>query len=133
MGAWGIGNLENDDAADWLADLAEANSSAAVHQTLAAAAQADYLEAPVGTEALAAAEVVAAALGRPPTGEGSDRVATAAAQWPDVAALQTDAQRATGAVLGQETSELAELWEEAGETERWRTVVGDLQQRLRSI
>jgi Domain of unknown function (DUF4259) len=67
MGAWGPAVFENDSAADWLAEL-----PAALPQTLeltfrpVVATEPDlYLEEPETSEALAAAEVVAAMRGHP--------------------------------------------------------------------
>ena len=75
MGAWGIGTFENDDAGDWVDRLEESEGLTLLTETLAPAADpSGYLEAPTCTEALAAAEVVAALAGRPapePTGGGA--------------------------------------------------------------
>ena len=66
MGAWGVGPFENDDASDWVYQLEGAEDLELVRGTLEAAANPQgYLEAPTCSEALAAAEVVAALSGRP--------------------------------------------------------------------
>ena len=57
MGAWGSGPFENDDACDWLDELAD-SGVAALREALALADAADYLEAPDGSVVVAAAEVV---------------------------------------------------------------------------
>src|SRR6478752_5559784 len=63
MGAWEAGPFENDTAMDWVADL-ERTGAHAVRTALSVAAD-GYVEAPVGEEVVAAAEVVASALGEP--------------------------------------------------------------------
>ena len=68
MGAWGEGVLENDTAVDWLGDLEEQPQLETVTIALGdAAGEDDYLDASAGCEALVAAELVAYALGRPPS------------------------------------------------------------------
>ena len=62
MGAWGFGTFENDDAGDWLFDLEETNDLSLIEQTLTL--EDDYIEAPDGCNALAAAEIVAALMGK---------------------------------------------------------------------
>ena len=135
MGAWGIGTFENDSAADWLADL-----PAALPQTLGltfrpvVAIETDlYLEEPDASEALAAAEVVAAMRGHP--GE-------AVANRPEVGAwaqehagwLQPDLVRDALAAVDRirSSSELRDLWAESQEYESWLAVLADLRGRLQA-
>ncbi len=54
MGAWGSGPFENDDACDWLDELAD-SGVAALRAALALADDAEYLEAPDGSVIVAAA------------------------------------------------------------------------------
>ena len=64
MGAWDVSAFGNDDASDWaLALIRAANGSEFVERTLAMAAGDGYLEAPEGSQIVAAAAIVAAALG----------------------------------------------------------------------
>lgn len=68
MGAWGVGSFENDDAGDWVWELEEAGDGSFLVDTLqpvADAAADKYVEVGEAACALAAAEVVAAALGQP--------------------------------------------------------------------
>lgn len=68
MAAWGAGSFENDAASDWAADLADGGDLEMVRAALETAARCpadEDLESDEGAEALAAAEVVAAAMGRP--------------------------------------------------------------------
>lgn len=66
-GAWGVGSFENDDAADWSSACSQSLGIGPVVRALNDVFSPGYLEAPQAAEAIAAAEVVAAALGRPVT------------------------------------------------------------------
>ncbi len=126
MGAWGLLFDENDDAADWLADFADAPDWSTVDAALAL--DDEYVEAPDASNALAAAEIVAAAHGRP-----SPRLALEISDW---AAGQTDAasQRIAtardAATRVRDDSELRELWEETDEFEDWKKSVDETISRL---
>ena len=130
MGAWGVEVYDNDDAADWCADL-EADGARAIAQALGAALQDGYLDGDVGARALAAADV----LGRLRTGDvaldsaygpGDWMRAQSAAPSDDLVRL---AERAVDRVTGPD-SELAELWRETEDFGAWqasvRTVIGRL-------
>lgn len=65
MGAWGHGPFDNDDAADWLADLEESSDLGFLRSSLQPRwFDYLYLQAPKGSVIIAAAEVLAAGLGR---------------------------------------------------------------------
>lgn len=135
MGAWDGTTFGNDTAADWAGELADSGSVAGVAEVLTQVAEApahEYLEAGPASEALAAAEVVAAALGRPVESSPYIEQALAwAASHPELAQLQSIAVRAAERVRAPE-SELAELWEEANDDDHreWKDAVADLLQRL---
>lgn len=127
MGAWGCGNLENDDALDWLGAMFGGGGIAAVTATLREAAGLHPLDAPDASRALAACEVVAAALGHPHP-----------LMLPQVhyfvetyrSVLVSLRQQALHAVHNvRENSELQELWEEFG-PEDWYGELEDLERRL---
>ncbi len=130
MGAWGQGNFENDDALDWLdtltqgADLAPAD---AVFDATLSNPEA-YIDAPVCSEVLAAAEVVAALHGKP-----LEPVHEALKMWmpgkPPPPPATLDASRRAVAAL-RERSELRDLWEESDQLEPWLQVIDDLLARL---
>ncbi len=125
----------NDDAADWAGDLADGGTAAQVEELLreVAGLPADeHLESGLGSEALAAAELVAAALGRGlPANPYSEAGLAWVAQHPEVAKLQELARAAVERVRGGE-SELVELWQDAEPTgyETWQSAVADLLTRL---
>ena len=134
MGAWGSGVFDNDAAADWALGLADGGYEY-IRSTLAVAVEAgDFLDADEGAEALAAAEAVArlggaggvgSAYSEPVDGWVSAQAGNAPA---DLVAL---AARAVRAVLA-ESSELAELWDEAGvaEAAQWRRALEEILGRL---
>src|SRR5690606_3171321 len=115
MGCWAIGSFGNDSAADWLIDLAKTSDLSLVRETIARALVAEEdLDSPDATDALAAIEVVVAALGRPTTEAQNEPELL---EWiarvkpsPD-AKLVSDAKQAIDRILGPE-SELRELWED---------------------
>lgn len=134
MGAWDVGIYDNDDAADWSAELAD-RGLMAVEDALDAALDAGYIEAPEGACALAAADVIA----RLVSGRGDDSaycesVVTWVAAHPEAPppALVAKAARAVDRI-GGEDSELAELWSETGaDSAQWRLTLEGVQQRLRA-
>jgi len=130
MGAWGVGAFENDDASDWVYQLEEAGDFGLLRETLAAATDPDgYLEAPACSEALAAAEVVAALAGRAAPDlpeEVRTWVRAHRAGVPaDLAGLSV---RALDQVAAD--SELKELWAESDEHGVWVDRLQELRSRL---
>lgn len=149
MGAWGTGSFENDDALDWLAEWSDAKEGpgdedepgrfAYVIGALAVAVdEKGYLDSDAGACALAAAEAVAAANGKPdPSLKKNDGDVAALVTWArskhadDLRNPQAKqlALQAVDRVLADE-SELAELWSESEEAENWRKAVDGLRARL---
>jgi Domain of unknown function (DUF4259) len=129
MGAWGAGVFENDTALDWL-DALERTGAAAVNAALRSLpdAAAGYVDADQASDALAAAEIVAASRGHPAAelpGEAADWVQ---AHGPSVPYDLTEV--AVDAVARIRTdSELRDLWEESGADE-WYAALDDLLARL---
>jgi hypothetical protein len=130
MGAWGAESFENDDAMDWVAEL-QGEGLPATGSAIQAVIELadDYLEAPICSAGLAAAEVLAALRGRPAASLPDDVLEWVRRYPGDPGAeLTRNAQVAVDAILRK--SELRELWEESGEFEAWQNSVGDLQARL---
>ena len=133
MGAWGSGVFENDDASDWVWELEDDNDMSVLHEALAAAVDTpldELIEAPDASNALAAAEIVAAARGH----HGAE-LPSEAREWIRRNAALVDARTVALATAAVERisihSELNELWEEA-ENDEWLRVVSDLLERLRT-
>jgi len=128
MGAWGSGPFDNDDAADWAYQLTDDADEAVVGAALAAVVGDSSPDAPTASCAIAAAEVVAAGLGRPHP-ELPDEVAdwVAARRDRPWAGLVPSALAALDRVASD--SELSELWGDA-EDAAWGEEVDDLRARL---
>jgi hypothetical protein len=120
---------------DWIADLESVHDEsvlrAAFEPVLSAA---DYIEAPSGSVALAAAEVVAALCGKPRQGLPPEVVRWVDGFGPlDDERLVEHARRAVSVVADDsERSELRQLWDEAAaaDASAWRGDIDDLRSRL---
>ena len=132
MGAWGAGSFQNDTALDWYEEFRSAGA-AAIEEAFLTAETADYVDADEGTTALAAAEIVAAAFGKPPADGPADfndllaRYQDFITELPDI---RTRAISVARKILAP-SSELNELWQEAGDAAgEWTGLVNDLISRL---
>jgi hypothetical protein len=134
MGAWDSDNFSNDDAADWLSELLDGDSIEPVKDALASILDeppGEYLEAPECSSALVAAEVVAAAMGRPAEQtpeEALDWVNDHGREIAERVELLEMARRAVGRI--QENSELKDLWDESDALDEWNQVQDNLKSRL---
>lgn len=152
MGAWGCGIFDNDDAMDWLigwetADEGEGTTDEPGRIAFVIGAMAlavdhkGYLDSDTGAAALAAAEVVAVAGGKPSAaikkGTDEDGSLTALAAWarsPQASLLKDPqtrslARQAVDRALAQD-SEIAELWDDTEHGTEWRAIAADLRARL---
>ena len=118
MGTWSCEPFGNDGALDWAQALEGLTDFAFVAKTLQQAIDDDEpLEADLAEEVVAAAEVVARALGR---GTQADGYAAGVDAWLRTLSVKPDvrfvalARRVLKRVLGVD-SELRELWEESSE------------------
>lgn len=128
MGAWGTGAFDNDDASDWVYEL-EKDGIEAVESALKAAHAPGELEVPTDVNAIAAGEVVAAAIGRPVADLREDILELAIGLASSVTAEHTArARTAVERVLAG--SEVTELWGESEDEDEWRGLVQDLIRRL---
>jgi hypothetical protein len=129
MGTWGTGNFDNDKAADYAATFQDDPNETLLLETLGAVAAEGYPEAPEACEALAAAEIIAAVLGKGVRGLPEDLLLSAnnlSLSNPDAA--QKLARRAIKAVLKK--SELKELWEDTDDYDAWVAALEGLLERL---
>lgn len=130
-GAWGEGTFENDDALDWAASCTSSKDISWVRHALDRALRGKYVEAPAGSSAVAAAEVVAAAKGKP-----SPKLPAELAAWvkrqpaQGLSRLAPLASRALTRVRDPSASELRQLWDEA-KPAKWLAAIADLESRLR--
>jgi hypothetical protein len=149
MGAWGADSFQNDSAVDWLGDLCKRDDASLVQTALSRVVEhggtkqssasfierffgrrrrTDWLTAKVASQALAAAEVVAAWRGRPSATLPDNLKAwlqqNRSSFQPDILPL---AKQAVSIV--KTNSELKDLWEE-GDASKWKATVENLEQRL---
>ena len=131
MGAWGSDGFSNDDALDWLQDFAESPTLEMLRDTLEhiLSADAEDLEAPDCSEAIAASEIIAALGGKP-----SAKIPDELKAWLQTGhglnaqALRPLARRAMLAI--EKESELQELWDESDFRNQWHAEMADLIARL---
>lgn len=132
MGAWGAGPFENDAAGDFVAEMTHReDSNDGIVEALQHVVDAeDYLEVDEGGSAIAAAELVAAALGRGLETMPKSLVLLVERLRPRAdAELAKLAARAVERVTG-DASEVAELWAENGPDNEWQPFVASLRERL---
>lgn len=130
MGAWGTGAFENDDAADWLAELEGATDDRVLEAAFDAVLDGKDTDLMVEGPAVAAAEVVAAALGAP-----AADLPEAPSEWakgqPGHTLRPSTYRKAIKAVDQiAERSEMLDLWSEAEDFAGWQAAIVDLQTRL---
>ncbi len=131
MGAWANDPFGNDTALDWVYGLEDAEDLSLIEATIQTVLDAgdEYLEAPAGDEAIAAADVIARLKGRfyarSSYTESVDRWVAAHPIKPSPE-LVSKALKALDRIL-TEPSELLELWEG---NDDWRQQIAALKERL---
>lgn len=129
-GAWGPGSFDNDDALDWVQSCTESKTPAPIAAALQAAIKPGALDALEGAAAVAAAELVAVAKGKP-----GKSVPRELSDWlkrqskHEIAKFAPIARKALARVKDPNTSELRQLWKDADD-KPWMNVVGELDARL---
>jgi uncharacterized protein DUF4259 len=146
MSIWGPGPFENDDGADWFAELRDEPSLEKIREALEEVAHPEhfgYHDVADGAEAIAAAEVLAELLGSPGAEpvleEHEDVVETLTEEIKredqrDIRKLVQRAIDAVGIILNdEENSELRQMWNEDPEgMAAWTTAMTGLQRRVRN-
>lgn len=130
MSVWGSGIFENDDALDWVYDLADSGTLAQVVSALDVILKNkdDDLELADCRIGLAAAEIIAAM-----TGDPSLELPEEAEDWIGEKILENErlrekAQQVVHVI--QKNSELKEKWEKSASFPKWQATLNDLQKRL---
>lgn len=127
MGAWGTGHFENDDALDLVADVQGPDDLDRVLRAVTESEDAS-IDASVASEAMAAADIIAAMLGRP-ADDCPEDLATRLGEFGTPAPeLINLARESVSRVLME--SELIDLWSESDEVEAWNLSVTGLIARL---
>ena len=131
MGASSYNTFDNDDVADWVADLEDSTDMSVILEALKGVTDdaEDYIESPECLNAIIAAEVVAAL-----NGSASDDLPESVRDWvagrpkPD-AKLKAKAHNALDVILAD--SELKELWEDNTEDyPKWVACLNDIKTRI---
>jgi hypothetical protein len=130
MGANGAKNFENDDASDWVYDLTESDGPELLTEAFASVEKLDFADAPDCCIALAAAEVVAAAKGKP-SSDLPDEIRTWLENQDHLDKFKKlDKRAAKVAKKVQAKSELRDQWEESDDWHNWQMAVEGLLKRL---
>jgi len=130
MGANGAKNFENDDATDWVYDLTESDGADLLSEAFATVEKLDFADAPDCCIALAAAEVVAAAKGKP-CSDLPDEIRTWLENQEHLDRFKKlDKRAAKVAKKVQAKSELRDQWEESDGWHNWQMAVEGLLKRL---
>ncbi len=137
MGAWGVGNFENDTACDWGCQLEKSDDLSFIENTIVQVLETDEegLDSDLACEGLAAIETIARLMGR--EGEHS-AYSEAVDNWikahplPVPDGLKANALKAVERILARE-SELAELWEESDDYQEWLAEVMQLKDRIAAV
>ena len=131
MGAWSHEPFGNDTACDWAYGLEEQRDFSLIAQSIQSVLDngTDYLDSDLASEAIAAVEVLAKALGR---GTQTDAYTDGVDAWlKSISAkpssdLLSKAKTALTRILGPD-SELRELWAESDDFESWESSIKALQ------
>lgn len=122
MGAWGTGNWENDDALDWIAELGEVRD-------LERVLTGPWTDTGTCCRALAAAEIIAAALGMPGGG-----VPDEVRSWLDSHGRECPPNLAGTALIAVRSigraSALQSLFDEGKRNDQWHANLEELGSRL---
>ncbi len=130
MSATGPRNFENDDATDWVYDLTESTGTDLLSEAFAVVEKTDFADAPDCCIALAAAEVVAAAKGKP-SSDLPDEVRTWLEDQERLDGFKKlDKRAAKVAKKVQAKSELRDQWEESDGWHNWQMALEGLLKRL---
>lgn len=134
MGAWSEDSFGNDTACDWAGSFLDEPGVEVVREAIDAVVEAaDFVDADVACEALAACEVVARWQGRwgvrDAYSEDLDRWVEANPRTVPKE-LEEAAEAAIDRILGPE-SELQQLWDEPERSDKWHEVMENLRDRVR--
>jgi hypothetical protein len=99
-----------------------------VSAALAPTESLEYLEAPSAARAIAASELIAAALGHSSSSTPQIDIRGATPKLSELVRLKDSALRVLGHI--RKNSELRELWQDAGELGEWELTLNDLESRL---
>ncbi|MCU0660825.1 MAG: DUF4259 domain-containing protein [Myxococcota bacterium] len=134
MGTWGSGVFDNDQAIDFVEDLLDSDEWDFVEEALAADPT-QPLDACFAADAVTAAEIVAAALGKP-CSDLPEGVEEWLADHPAPGSLPKMRKKAVALVhaVRAQAAELGAMWEERpGGLEEFCRVASELEERLQGL
>ena len=132
MGAWVIGNFDNDAAGDWAFELEECSDLTAIENAIEAVFKYQYLDVDTACEALAAIDTLARLRGnfgqQTPYTENVDEWVSTQKLTPPDALIQKAVKAAQ--IIMSEGSEVYELWSETEALDAWKKEVEDVIKRV---
>lgn len=132
-GAWDVGPFDNDDALDFVYELADSKSYRMVWSAFGPCMRAkdSYLDSWDGSRAVAAAALVAANLSGDTSAVPEEiRDWISAKSWAADVKLVGTAEVCMKTVTNAETSELAELWADSGLFDDWKATITAIEESL---
>jgi len=137
MGAWEIGNFDNDTAGDWLYEFGENPTKNFLEKTLDAVFEEEYIASDVASEALAAIEVISIIKNNSKENkeelEDLEDVDLEVLKKEIDATLYNKSIKCIDLILDKMNSELYDLWEESDSFEDWKNVLLDLKKRIENF
>lgn len=134
MGVWGSGNFDNDTACDWAYELEGCNDLSVIYRTIEAVFEEDYIDADVGSEALAAIDTIARLKGNPGIKNSHTENVDKWIEKNSVEPPKDLIEKANKAIdlIESENSELFELWSEGDGSllEEWKKELVLLRDRI---
>ncbi|MCE0559315.1 DUF4259 domain-containing protein [Motilimonas sp. E26] len=132
MGAWGIGNFDNDSAGDWTYELGESSDLTVIENAINAVFEDDYIDSDIGCEALAAIDTLARVKGnfgkKDSYTENVDEWVSKYNFEPPKELIE-NAVKAAKAILGDQ-SELSDIWRATEYFDAWRIEVESVIERV---
>ncbi|QJX48664.1 DUF4259 domain-containing protein [Hymenobacter taeanensis] len=129
MATWGYHNFDNDAAADFSAKFRATHSLALLSEALAAADSSAPLEAEIAQEALAAAEIVAALVGKPGRDLPADLLPLTVQLTPAEAPSFKRMARAAVQTIAKQSA-LQQHWANSDDAQAWQELQKEVLERL---
>jgi len=124
MGAWGIGNFENDSAGDWLYEFGENPTKVFLEKTLKVVFEEEYLDSDIASEVLASIESITLIMGNSKEDkEDLENIDFDTLKNDFDTVLFDKSIKCIERILEKENNELYELWEESESFEDWKLVL----------
>lgn len=131
MGAWGIGNFENDSANDWLYEFEENPTKDFLEKTLDTIFKEEYLDSDVAMEVLASIETITLIMENSKENkEELENIDFESIRNSFDKLLFDKSVKCINRILEENNNELYELWKETELFEDWKNTVLDLKMRM---